>query len=105
LQRFFQPVLIELRPAAPGNIAYIKDEKEIRVIKTDGSDDRQLWTHVNAQPYSGIVDLAWSPDGQELVFSSGHASATSLFHSDLYIIKQDGTGFRKLTNSPDKTFI
>jgi len=87
--------------AADGNIAYIKDEKEIRVIKADGSGDHQLWTHVNAQPHSGIEDVAWSPDGQQLVFSSGHASATSLFHADLYIIKQDGTGFRKLTNSPD----
>ena len=95
------PGFNQAHQAAAGNIAYIKDEKEIRVMKADGSGDHRLWTHVNAQPHSGVEDLAWSPDGKELVFSSGHESATSLFHSDLYLIKQDGTGYRKLTNSPD----
>ena len=85
-----------------GNIAYVRDEKEIRVIQADGSGDHQLWTHKDAQPYSGIGDLAWSPDGKVLAFSSGHASATSLFHSDIYIIKPDGSGFRKLTNPPEQ---
>ena len=91
-----------LTPPPAGNIAYIKDEKEIRVMKSDGSGDHLLWTHPDAQPHSGIEDLAWNPDGTELVFSSGHASVTSLFHSDLYAIKPDSTGFRKLTNPPDK---
>jgi len=94
---------ISFNPPPAGNIAYIKDEKEIRVMRADGSGDHRLWTHPDAQPHSGIEDLAWSPDGKELVFSSGHASATSLFHSDLYLIKPDSTGFRKLTNSPDKS--
>jgi len=86
-----------------GVIAYMRDEKEIRLIQPDGSGDHQLWTHKDAQPYSGIGDLAWSPDGKNLAFSSGHASATSLFHSDLYVIKSDGSGLRKLTNPPDPT--
>ena len=85
---------------AEGSIAYMRDEKEIRVIQPDGSGDHQLWTHKDAAPYSGIEDLAWSPDGKELAFSSGHASVTSLFHADLYCIKKDGTGLRKLTNPP-----
>jgi hypothetical protein len=86
---------------ASGNIAYARGEKEIRIIQPDGSGDHLLWTHKDAQPYSGVGDLAWSPDGKLLAFSSGHASATSLFHSDIYIIKQDGSGFRKITNPPD----
>jgi TolB protein len=86
-----------------GSIAYVRDEKEIRIIQPDGSGDHQLWTHKDAKPYSGIGDLAWSPDGNSLAFSSGHASATSLFHSDLYVIKPDGSGLRKLTNPPDQT--
>src|SRR6476620_2731066 len=99
---FFQSNKLTNQPPA-GNIAYVRDEKEIRVIQPDGSGDHQLWTHKDAQPYSGINDLAWSPDGKELAFSSGHAGATSLFHSDIYIIKQDGSGFRKITNPPDAT--
>jgi hypothetical protein len=90
------------KPVA-GSIAYARDEKEIRLIQPDGNGDHQLWTHKDAQPYSGIYDLAWSPDGKELAFSSGHAGATSLFHSDIYIIKQDGSGFRKITNPPEAT--
>ena len=89
--------------APAGSIAYVRDEKEIRVIQADGSGDHQFWTHKDAQPNSGIFDLAWSPDGKELAFSSGHASVASLFHSDLYAIKADGTGFRKLTNPPDRS--
>jgi hypothetical protein len=73
------------------------------MIQPDGTGDHQLWTHKDAKPYSGIGDLAWSPDGKSLAFSSGHASATSLFHSDLYLIKPDGSGLRKLTNPPDST--
>jgi len=84
-----------------GNIAYVRDEKEIRVIQPDGGGDHQLWTNANAKPYSGVGDVAWSPDGKTLAFSSGHASATSLFHSDLYLIRSDGSGLRKLTNPPD----
>jgi len=87
--------------AGSTTIAYIRGEKEIRLIKPDGSDDRLLWTHKDAQPYSGISSLAWSPDGKELAFSSGHAGAISLFHTDIYVIKQDGSGFRKITNPPD----
>jgi len=84
-----------------GAIAYVRDEKEIRVIQADGSGDHQLWTHKDAKPYSGIGDVSWSPDGKYLAFSSGHASSTSLFHADLYLIKPDGSGLRKLTNPPD----
>jgi len=99
---FFQSNKLTNQPPA-GNIAYVRDEKEIRVIQADGSGDHQLWTHKDAQPYSGIGDLAWSPDGKVLAFSSGHASATSLFHSDIYIVKPDGSGLRKLTNPPEQS--
>ncbi len=99
---FFQSNKLTNQPPA-GNIAYVRDEKEIRVIQADGSGDHQLWTHKDAQPYSGIGDLAWSPDGKTLAFSSGHASAISLFHSDIYIIKPDGSGFRKLSNPPEQS--
>src|SRR5688572_2896691 len=87
------------KPVA-GRIAYARDEKEIRLIQPDGSGDHQIWTHKDAKPYSGIYDLAWSPGGKELAFTSGHAGATSLYHSDIYLIKQDGSGFKKITNPP-----
>ena len=99
---FFQSNKSTHQPPA-GNVAYVRDEKEIRVIRPDGSGDQQLWTHKDAKAYSGIGDLAWSPDGKILAFSSGHASALSLFHSDIYTIKPDGSGLRKLTNPPGQS--
>jgi hypothetical protein len=85
-----------------GTIAYVRGGTEIRLIAADGSNDRRLWTHPDAKKELGIFDVAWRPDGKELAFSSGHAAAYSLYHSDLYAIRPDGTGFRKLTNPPDR---
>ena len=89
--------------AQTGTIAYVKDEKEIRIIQANGNDDKLLWTHKDAKPYSGIGELAWSPDGNQLALSRGHASAVSLYHADLYSIKSDGSDFRKITNAPDQS--
>jgi Tol biopolymer transport system component len=83
-----------------GSIAYIRGGTEIRVIDPDGENDRRLWTHPDASFDLGLYDLAWRPDGKELAFSSAHASAYSLYHADLYSIKRDGSGVRKLTNPP-----
>jgi TolB protein len=85
-----------------GTIAYVRGGTEIRLINADGTNDRRLWTHPDAKKELGIYDVAWRPDGKELAFSSGHAAAYSLYHADLYAIHPDGTGFRKLTNSPDR---
>ena len=89
--------------AAPprGTIAYVRGGTEIRLIESDGTGDRQLWTHPYAKEGSAIHDLAWRPDGQELAFSSSHLNVASLFHADLYAVGPDGKGFRKITNAPD----
>jgi hypothetical protein len=88
---------------SPGVIAYVRGDTEIRLVNPDKSNDRQLWTHKNLTKDLGLYEMAWRPDGKELVFSSAHASAHSLYHADLYAIKPDRTGFRKLTNTPNHT--
>ena len=85
-----------------GTIAYVRNGTEIRLIDADGANDRRLWTHADAKKELGIYDVAWRPDGKELALSSGHAAVASLYHADLYAIRPDGTGFRKLTNPPDR---
>lgn len=87
---------------ALAQIAYVRGGTEIRIIDPDGTNDRRVWTHADARSELGIYGLAWRPDHKELAFSSGHAAAASLFHSDLYAIAPDGSGFRKLTNPPDR---
>ncbi len=84
------------------SIAYVRGGTEVRLIEPDGNNDRRLWTHPDARPELGIYGVAWRPDHKELVFSSGHAAVSSLYHSDLYAIRPDGSGFRKLTNAPDR---
>ena len=91
--------------AAPsnGSIAYVpRGGKEIRSIAPDGSNDRRLWTHADVHEGLGINELAWSPDGKELAFSSGHESVVSFYHADIFSIRPDGTGIRKITNGPDR---
>ena len=84
-----------------GMIAYIRNEAEIRLISRDGSNDHRIWTDPEIKPPLGIHDLAWRPDGKELAFSSGHESVVSIYHADIYCIRPDGSGLRKITNAPE----
>ena len=84
--------------AAP-TIAYVRGG-EIRGIEPDGTGDRSLWTV--PQPGLGytISSLAWRPDGSELAFASDHEEAISFYQRDLYVVRGDGQGVRKITNAP-----
>jgi TolB protein len=83
-------------------IAYIRNGTEIRLIDSDGRNDRRIWTHPDIKPELGLYDLAWRPDGKELAFSSAHGALHSLYDADLYAIRPDGSGYRKITNTPDR---
>lgn len=85
-----------------GAIAYIRNSIEIRLIDSNGQNDHLLWTDPDIKESLGLYDLAWRPDGKELAFSSAHEALFSLYHADLYGIRPDGTGFRKITNAPDR---
>src|SRR5687767_3888078 len=84
-----------------GMIAYIRNDSEIRLINRDGSNDHRIWTDPEIKPPFGIHDLAWRPDGKELAFSSGHEAVASMYHADIYSIRPDGSGLRKITNAPE----
>ncbi|MGZ5220856.1 MAG: hypothetical protein ACXWC7_12285 [Chitinophagaceae bacterium] len=85
-----------------GAIAYIRNGSEIRLIDSNGKNDRSIWSHPDAKEPLGLFDLAWKPDGKELAFSSAHEALFSVYHADLYTIQPDGSGFRKITNGPDR---
>ncbi|HEX6068985.1 MAG TPA: Ig-like domain-containing protein [Longimicrobiaceae bacterium] len=85
-------------PAAErGSIAYVRDD-EIRLIQPDGSGDRLLWTLPDT--LYRISGLSWRPDGSELAFASNHEMAVSFYERDIFAIRPDGSGLRKLTNAP-----
>src|SRR5687768_3338965 len=90
-----------VQSASRGTIAYVRGGTEIRLIEPDGKNDRRLWTHPDARKELGIHGTAWRPDGKELAFSSSHAAVASLYSGDIYAVRPDGSGFRKITNSPD----
>lgn len=83
-------------------IAYVRGSTEIRLIKPDGTDDRQLWTHPDLKEQLGIFELAWKPDGTELAFSSAHEATSSPYLADIYSIRPDGSGVRRITNPPGR---
>lgn len=66
------------------------DNTMVRLISADGSDERIL-----AEGFWGIVDLAWSPNGQELMFL-GASSATE---EALYVIRMADGSLQNLTST------
>jgi Tol biopolymer transport system component len=64
----------------------------IDVINADGSGRKELTANANDPP-----QLAWSPDGKRIAFVD---------HSEeLSVIDADGSGLRRLTNTPGRSFV
>jgi Tol biopolymer transport system component len=75
---------------------------EIWVMNSDGTD-QHLLLDLGECGGGGCTDaLAWSPDGSRLVFSAarGHVDypATSVPSSQIYVVRADGAGLRRITN-------
>jgi hypothetical protein len=89
-----------------GTIAYVRvgtsSPSQIRLIQPDGGGDHSILS----LPHSSadfVPMLAWRPDATELAFSSDHEGAYSLYSSDIYAIRPDGSHIRRLTNGPDRS--
>jgi TolB protein len=61
----------------------------IWLIDADGSNERQLTTPRG----EGDIQPDWSPDGRWIAFSR----ATGPFRHDIFVVRPDGTGLRRLT--------
>lgn len=90
--------------ADSGSIAYVRSisgqTNAIHVIQPNGSGDHIILT-VADSGVGAVPQLAWKPDATELAFSSDHEAARSLYSSDIYAVRPDGSNMRRLTNGPD----
>jgi TolB protein len=64
-------------------------------LQQPGKTARRL-THV-AQQWQEDRSPAWSPDGRSIAFAS---SRPGFFNQELYLIRPDGSGLRRLTRTP-----
>ncbi|MBP6015219.1 MAG: hypothetical protein KA586_00720 [Candidatus Promineofilum sp.] len=82
-----------------GVIAYSKGS-EIRLIDANGQNDRRLWHEAELEGLTGVQGLDWRPDGGAIAFGSDHEFACSIHDEDIFTILSDGTGLKRITNSP-----
>ncbi len=92
------------KPDTIGSIAYLRGDtrkNEIRIVEPDGSQDHRVWKieEIFADT-TEIFDLVWHPDATELAFTSSHESHQSSYSSDVFAIRPDGSGIRRITNYP-----
>ncbi len=64
----------------------------------DGSDPRPLFDGGGLGEEPGTP--VWSPDGNTIAFAMSPAGATDPNESDVYVMRPDGTGIRRLTEAP-----
>ncbi len=91
-------------PNLPGRLAfgYITDQnrRSIVVANPNGTGRRTVWTSPSDQ--GKFYGLAWSPDGKEIAFASGHEFPYSQFQTDIFSVRVSDGRVRRLTNPPGR---
>jgi Tol biopolymer transport system component len=74
-------------------IAFTKAAGGIHVVSVDGTDVRPVFgSSRDGGRFGDAGDSSWSPDGSRLAFAARGPGA-----ADIYTVKLDGTGLRRLT--------
>ncbi|NJL05843.1 MAG: hypothetical protein HC911_13240, partial [Chloroflexaceae bacterium] len=74
-------------------------------IKPDGTGRRTIWQYSGSGSAGDINAVRWSSDATELAFTSDIEAVASAFSADVFGIKPDGTGLRRITNPPSQASI
>jgi Periplasmic component of the Tol biopolymer transport system len=106
VQAILDPSMIGTQPDwSPdgGSIAfagYDGSDAGVFIVRSDGSDLR----FVSPPSLFSAGDPSWTPDGSRIVFSASVGEGTDVggepFQMDLYSMRVDGTGLRRLTDTP-----
>src|SRR5574341_36238 len=102
------PLFAQAPANLPGTIAYFRvvgatqnepGTSELHLVNPDGSNDRMIYSTPR-----GLTTIypnpGWRPDGREIAFVSAQEVACSRFNSDIFAIRPDGSGLRRITNAP-----
>lgn len=89
-------------PAFSGEIAFV-DGKQIKRINPNSGAAQTIWTHPSDAP--SLLSVRWNPTATELGFTSDHESYFSPIEDDIYGIRPDGSGLRRITNAPSQAAI
>lgn len=85
-----------------GLIAYAGLDNQGRAVslKTMQPNGSQVQTLYTLGPVGEISEVAWSPNAQEIAFVASDEAAYSIFNQDVFGIKPNGTGIRRISNPP-----
>ena len=75
--------------------SYRDDNYEIYVMDADGKNSKNLTLHLDDDTCP-----TWSPDGTKIAFGSRQVREDILNHSDIFVMKADGTNRINLTRNP-----
>jgi ABC-type branched-subunit amino acid transport system substrate-binding protein len=96
----FEPVAPQPISGEPFEVKLVEpcpDKKPPQICIIDA--ETQQTTQVTSDlEFESTVWLAWSPDGQQIVFDAGSVPETGRFDHKLYLINADGSGLKQLTS-------
>ena len=72
---------------------------EVWIANVDGSDE-QLLVPDDEGAHGAGANLSWSPNGQYIAFDRLVEANQTHWKSDIFIVRTDGTGLRRLTERP-----
>ncbi|MEW6232901.1 MAG: hypothetical protein AB1566_11405 [Chloroflexota bacterium] len=86
-------------------LAYVTGTGALVALKADGSSQQKLVTQGSGGPYTGVVSMAWSPDGEWLAYEqvevrkAGEEGQAPERYAGLWRIRADGSGAIELLNA------
>jgi len=79
-------------------VAYQRDGSEIRVVGTDGTNDRRLaLADVGEPPFGGAAAVTWSPDSRWVAYAARGAGG----YGNVWVVGLDGAAARQVTFGAD----
>ena len=89
-----------------GRVAFVTTHgasSAIFVAQSDGRGARQL-THPRS-PHDSVGEVDWSPDGTWIAYSGGLGGWNDNAYDDLFVVKTDGSGLRRLTRTYEDDWV